>query len=102
MATKNYFADGNRFLRSLSEADLSLLAPALEEVDLVLRQDLERPNKTIDHIHFLQSGIASVVANGNGTISEIGIIGCEGMTGHAVLLGVDQSPYSTYVQLKGG
>jgi len=32
---------------------------------------------------------------------EVGLIGCEGMTGTAVVLGGDQSPHSTYVQVSG-
>jgi CRP-like cAMP-binding protein len=101
MAPKNYFANGNRLLNSLTTDDLSLLAPSLEQVSLKLRQNLESPNRPIEHVHFMVSGIASVVAIANGTRSEVGIIGCEGMTGQAVLHGAGQSPYSTYIQLEG-
>jgi hypothetical protein len=29
------------------------------------------------------------------------IVGCEGMSGTAIVLGADRSPHSTYIQLKG-
>jgi hypothetical protein len=32
---------------------------------------------------------------------EIGIIGCEGMTGIPILLGNERSPHSTYIQVAG-
>jgi hypothetical protein len=32
---------------------------------------------------------------------QVGLIGCEGMSGTAVVLGGDQSPHSTYVQVAG-
>jgi len=102
MASKNTFSKGNRLLNSLTPADLGLLTPSLEEVSLPLRTNLESPNKPIEHVHFMECGIASVVAIANGTRSEVGLIGCEGMTGHAVLLGAGQSPYAVYIQLEGG
>jgi len=78
-----------------------LLTPFLEEVSLPVRTNLESPNKPIDYVHFMESGFASVVGIANGTRCEVGIVGCEGMTGQAVLHGADQSPYSTYIQLAG-
>jgi CRP-like cAMP-binding protein len=101
MAPKKNFSNGNRLLNSLTQDDLSLVAPSLEEVSLKLRQNVESPNKPIEHVHFMDCGIASVVAVANGTRSEVGIIGCEGMTGQAILHGSDQSPYSTYIQMEG-
>jgi CRP-like cAMP-binding protein len=101
MASKNTFSKGNRLLNSLTPADLGLLAPSLEELSLPLRTNLESPNKPIEYVHFMETGFASVVGIANGTRSEVGIIGCEGMTGQAVLHGAGQSPYSTYIQLAG-
>ena len=51
---------------------------------------------------FLESGYASVVADGPGKRSiEVGIIGREGMTGLSIVLGDDRSPHETYIQLAG-
>jgi CRP-like cAMP-binding protein len=92
----------NRLLGSLSAEDLGLLQPHLESVILALRMDLEKPNQRIDDAYFIDTGIASVVAiQSNDTRAEVGLIGCEGMSGIAVVLGDDRSPHSTYMQIAG-
>jgi CRP-like cAMP-binding protein len=93
---------GNRLLDSLSSADLELLAPHLTMVVLRLRQVIEQPGKRITDLYFPDTGIVSVVAlNPDGSRVEIGLIGREGVTGIAVLLGNLQSPHSTYIQMAG-
>lgn len=63
---------------------------------------IERPNRRIDAVYFMETGIASVVAIQSEAIQvEVGLVGPEGMTGLAVILGADQSPYSTYIQVAG-
>jgi CRP-like cAMP-binding protein len=53
-------------------------------------------------VYFVDRGIASVVANGSGQSEiEIGIIGKEGVTGLAVIMGGDRSPHETYIQIAG-
>jgi hypothetical protein len=42
-----------------------------------------------------------VVANGDAEGIEAGVSGREGMTGHAVVLGVDRTPHDTFVQTAG-
>jgi CRP-like cAMP-binding protein len=92
----------NRLLAALSPADLKLLQPLLQSVPLKLRQDLERPNRAIDDVYFPDAGIASVVAvQSKDTRVEVGLIGCEGMSGTSVVLGNDRSPHSTYMQVEG-
>ena len=95
-------AISNRLLSTLASNDFSLLEPHLSFVDLPLRKQLEHSNKVIESVYFLDSGIASVVANGRGGRSvEVGLIGREGMTGLAVVMGADRTPTSTYMQLAG-
>jgi CRP-like cAMP-binding protein len=94
--------NGNRMLSSLSRADFALVESKLVPVLLAVRQDLEKPNKSIEHAFFPDSGIVSVVAlNAEGNHVEIGIIGNEGVTALPVLLGNGHSPHSTYIQLAG-
>jgi CRP-like cAMP-binding protein len=86
----------------MSAADIALLRPHLRPVALELRKDLERPNRPIETVYFMEAGIASVVAvQPDNTRIEIGLIGREGMSGTAVALGGDQSPHSTYMQVAG-
>jgi CRP-like cAMP-binding protein len=74
----------------------------LTAVNLKLLHKLEKPNKPIEEIYFLDAGIASVVAvQSNEERAEIGLIGREGMTGSSVLLGGGQSPNATYLQADG-
>jgi CRP-like cAMP-binding protein len=92
----------NRLLAALSSVDLNLLEPHLESVRLEKRHVLEAPGKAIDYIYFPETFIASVVAIcGREERIEVGLIGCEGVTGMAVLLGDHRSPNSTYVQVEG-
>ncbi len=92
----------NRLLSVLSDDDFALLQPHLQRVALPLLQDLERPNRRIERVYFIEAGIASIVAvQADGTRVEVGLIGREGMSGIAVVLGGDQSPHSTYIQVAG-
>jgi CRP-like cAMP-binding protein len=92
----------NRLLHLMSATDRQLLAPNLKQVELALRQTLEKSNQPIEHVYFPEDGIAPVVGDSNtfGQI-EIGIIGKEGMTGLQVVLGNDRSPYETFIQIPG-
>jgi CRP-like cAMP-binding protein len=92
----------NRILSRLRRQDFALLEPHLEPVDLPVRKPLETRKKRIDHVYFLESGFASVVANGTRKPGiEVGIIGREGMTGLAVVLGNDRASHATYIQVAG-
>jgi CRP-like cAMP-binding protein len=91
----------NRILSRLSPDELGLLQPHLEAVDLPVRKPLENRNKAIEHVYFIEHGFASVVANGTGRSIEVGLIGREGMTGLAVLMGSDRTPHDTFMQAAG-
>jgi CRP-like cAMP-binding protein len=86
----------------MSACDWELLQSYLQPVEMPLLKDLERPNRRIETVYFMESGIASVVAvQPDETRIEVGLIGREGMSGTAVVLGGDQSPHSTYIQVAG-
>jgi CRP-like cAMP-binding protein len=92
----------NRLLKRLPRDDFALLAPHLEPVDLPLRHKLEVRNRRIEHVYFPRGGFASVVINGsNGNSIEVALIGREGMTGLAVLMGTDRAPYDIFIQFAG-
>jgi CRP-like cAMP-binding protein len=92
----------NRLLAAMSSEDFGLLESMLEPLTLKTRQVLEPANKPIKHNYFIASGLASVIAIGkNGHRLEVGIIGCEGMTGLPVVLGNDRSPNETFIQVEG-
>ena len=91
----------NLLLRALSKGDQARLAPELELVELDLKQSIELPNAAIKHVYFPESGFISVVAGSKSQSIEAGLIGREGMTGAAVVLGDDRSPNHAFVQLQG-
>jgi CRP-like cAMP-binding protein len=92
----------NRLLAALSADDLALLEPHLEDITLARRDVLEIPNKPINDVYFMETGVASVVAvNGRGERIEVGLVGCEGMSGVTVVMGNHRSPNSTYMQIAG-
>jgi CRP-like cAMP-binding protein len=92
----------NQLLAALSPADLALVQPHLTLLAVAVRHEIERPNRRIDTVYFMDAGIASVVAvQADETKVEVGLIGPEGMTGTAVVLGGDQSPHATYIQVAG-
>jgi CRP-like cAMP-binding protein len=78
------------------------LQPHLRPLEVAVRHEIERPNRRIDNVYFMNAGIASVVAvQPDETQVEVGLIGPEGMSGTAIVLGGDQSPHSTYIQVAG-
>ena len=101
MAAASYFAKGNRLLQAMLRADCEALQRHLSPVELPLRQKLEQPLQPIEHVYFVIDAIASVVANYPERDIEIGIVGCEGMTGSAIIMGATSSSHATYIQLAG-
>jgi CRP-like cAMP-binding protein len=92
----------NRLLKSLSAADRAALLPDLEAVSLATWQVIERPNERIPHVYFLTSGLASVVGTTHPEQRiEVGMVGYEGMTGLAVVLGDHRSTNETVIQATG-
>jgi CRP-like cAMP-binding protein len=90
----------NRLLGSLRPADLSLVCKFLTPVELPIEMALEEPNEPIKHAYFLENGLASVVAGKKERI-EVGLIGREGMSGLAIVMGCDRSVNNTFIQGAG-
>jgi CRP-like cAMP-binding protein len=75
----------------------------LETVKLDFRKRLLSANRKVKAIYFPDSGLASVVAVGGGERlqAEVGVIGHEGMTGLASVLGAERSPCEVFMQVEG-
>jgi CRP-like cAMP-binding protein len=92
----------NHILSMISSDDMRRLNSHLERVDLPIRRVLEVPHQRIEHVYFPEAGLVSVVAAaGRSRRAEAGIIGSDGLTGHAVIMGDDRSPSSMYMQVAG-
>ena len=82
--------------------DLALLQPRLERVNPAQNQVLAPANEPIEYIYFPEGGIVSLTAETpEDGQTEVGIVGREGLTRTAVLLGTDRSPHETFVQGDG-
>jgi CRP-like cAMP-binding protein len=93
---------GNKILAGLAPGDFAELQPHLSEIELPVRRQLEIRNRRIEHVYFLESGLASVVVSAGAHHSiEVGIIGNEGMTGLPILMGTDRAAYETFIQTAG-
>jgi CRP-like cAMP-binding protein len=92
----------NRLLESLHPLDLDRLRQHLDPVVLNYRQSLYEANKPIASVYFPIDGVASLVNTmADGSTSEVGTIGNEGVVGLPVILGDRLAPTSAYVQVPG-
>jgi len=95
-------APRNRLLAALPPEDLAQLWPRLQPVELVFRQTLHMPEEPIKAVHFPETGYLSWLAPmDDGDSAEVGLVGPEGMTGLALLLGGDRDNFELLVQVPG-
>jgi len=92
----------NRLLALLSRADYERLRPHLEYAVLKYRQSLYRANRSIGFVHFIETGVGSLVNTmANGDAAEVGTIGNEGVVGLPLIMQDERSPTSVYIQVPG-
>lgn len=78
------------------------LEKELERVELAKLDVIARPAVPIDHVYFVEEGIISVISHLDAHRDvELGLIGFEGMSGEAVVLGDDRSPFTMHVEMPG-
>jgi CRP-like cAMP-binding protein len=71
-------------------------------VSLPHKQVLYEAGAPIDHLYFIEQGIASALTSmANGTTIEVGMIGLEGVAGLPALLGGDTSTQQIIIQVPG-
>jgi CRP-like cAMP-binding protein len=93
----------NRLLRALSAEDFGLLRPHLSHVALNRGDVIVEPNEPMEHVHFPEQGIASIVTTTptDNRRLEVGIYGREGMSGTDLLLGDGRTPHEHFYQVSG-
>jgi CRP-like cAMP-binding protein len=92
----------NRLLKALCPEDYDVLIPHMSLVDLPLRHVLVEPDQPTLYVHFMEEGIASVVAVSTDDESvEVGHLGREGLSGTHVLLMTTVTPNKTFMQVAG-
>jgi CRP-like cAMP-binding protein len=102
MAQIRQSAVRNHLLARLPPDEFVLLAGSLRPLDLTLKQVLHTPDRSIELVHFPESGMVSlVIPLEGGQLMEVGIVGREGMVGLPVVLGAESGSVEAMVQLPG-
>ncbi|MDI1287015.1 MAG: Crp/Fnr family transcriptional regulator [Reyranella sp.] len=91
----------NKLIAALPAELGAHLQAIAQEVELPLKLSLEKPGELISHVYFVDTGLVSVVAAVGRHQAEVGLIGYEGVTGLAFILGAGSSPNHTMVQGAG-
>jgi CRP-like cAMP-binding protein len=92
----------NRLLAGLPPEDLAQLIQHLEPVTLPKKQVLYEVGAPLEHIYFIEEGLASVLTMmEDGASSEVGMVGLEGLIGVSALLGGKLSAQHVVMQLPG-
>jgi hypothetical protein len=84
----------NSLLQNMCALDLALVEPHLVRCAMPQQMEIERSNVPIPYVY-------SIVAKHAGRDAEMGLIGSEGMTGAAIMMGGHQTPHECYMQLAG-
>jgi CRP-like cAMP-binding protein len=92
----------NRLLSALPHADLAVILPQIELVQLEHHDTIFGPAHPIDFVYFPETAVVSLVSTfeDGGTV-EIGTAGCEGMVGLPVFLDDTTSTVSVFTQIPG-
>ena len=101
-ATADAPAERNHLLRGLPPEDYQWLLPRLRPERLRLKQVLIEPDTPIEAVHFVRTGVGSMLATEQeGGEIEVGTIGNEGLVGLPVVFGAESSAYRVLVQIAG-
>jgi CRP-like cAMP-binding protein len=93
---------GNRLLSALPSAELGRLSPDLHPVSWSMQQTLYEVGAPIEQVYFIEQGLVSIIViMADGSTSEVGMIGFEGMAGAPALLGTAASAQHVVVQIAG-
>ena len=93
----------NQILSALPELEYQRLVPYLEEISCSSGQILQEPDELIEDIYFPNKAMISLVSiMSDGSTTEIGLVGNEGMIGLPVFLGGSHNTINrAVVQIQG-
>ncbi|PDT44722.1 Crp/Fnr family transcriptional regulator [Sinorhizobium fredii] len=102
MAVPSQASLNNQLLTLLPEADYRQIAPDLDSVHVARGALLATAGDPIEHVYYLTSGIASLVASTpEGNRAEAGIFGREGYIPTSAAMGVELSVHDVIMQIEG-
>ncbi len=103
MSSPNLSKPVNRLLAALPAEDYQRLSPHLEPVKLLQHQILFNAGENYKYAYFPSHSIVStVVTMENGSTTEIGVIGNEGMVGLPIVLNTSYTNSTAIVQVGNG
>jgi CRP-like cAMP-binding protein len=74
----------------------------LQPVKFEVKHEIENPGDTIDHLYFLEEGMASMTTTfKDGSQVEVGMFGYESVIGVSALMGTKESLNRVYTQIAG-
>jgi CRP-like cAMP-binding protein len=92
----------SHLLAAIPASEFRQLKAYLTTVDLRAKDRLAEPNRAIEAVYFPLDAVLTMAAvDRDGEAVEVGSVGCEGMTGLAVVLGAEQSTNRVLVQVGG-
>lgn len=92
----------NHLLDALPGRDRRRMLDGCESVQFGFGDVVYEPGRPIEHVHFPTSSFISLIMPVDDTACiEVGMVGCEGMFGIPLALGVDVSPVRAVVQGAG-
>jgi len=92
----------NQILAALRREEYPLLFSNLQQVDLKRGEVLFDLADRIPSAFFLMSGLVSLFATTeDGSTTQVGMAGNEGLVGVPIILGIDKAPYQVIVQIPG-
>ncbi|TCR75607.1 Crp/Fnr family transcriptional regulator [Rhizobium sp. BK376] len=92
----------NILLKTAHSGCLATVEDRLERTDLEKGQIIVEPGRSMRWVYFVETGLISVISHpAKHQDIELGVIGREGMTGEAVALDDDRSPFTYRVQIAG-
>lgn len=92
----------NHILSALPEEEYQRLKNSLQPVELFLNDILIKPNQKSEVLYFPTQGVVSLMSTmQDGSTTEIGLIGKEGMVGTLAFLGLGVSNSKSIVQAQG-
>ncbi len=92
----------NQILAALPEADYQRLSPHFTSVTLTSGQVLQEPDESVTTVYFPERAMISLVSIMlDGSTTEIGLVGNEGMVGLPAILGGERTTSRSIVQIAG-
>ena len=92
----------NKLLLAVPDEEFRSIRSHLQFVDLPHHFSLHQPHRTVQFAHFPNEGLISLVVElKDGRRVEAGLLGNEGASGMAAILGLSRSPLREIVQIAG-